>query len=104
MNANIKIQTGFASLLLLLCTIYIYSPRLVGPFVFDDFVLITKNENVKIPTLDVASLRRAWQSSPSKFASDRPLSQLSFGVNHALLGLSPVAFKTGKLSIHLACG
>ncbi|MCB0256357.1 MAG: hypothetical protein KDI55_21780, partial [Anaerolineae bacterium] len=40
----------------------------------------------------------------SAFPSNRPLAQLSFGINHALSGLDPWAFKTTNLAIHLLSG
>ncbi len=47
---------------------------------------------------------QAWNSSFSPFPSNRPLAQLSFGINHALAGLNPWAFKATNLAIHLLIG
>ncbi len=88
----------------LAATITVYSPGLGGPFLFDDSVHITQNRWVKIDNLGWDSLTRAWQSSFTSFPSNRPLAQLSFGINHAVAGLNPWAFKGVNLAIHLLTG
>jgi len=82
----------------------VYSNGLNGPFLFDDHIHITQNKWVKIESLQVSDLAQAWNSSFSTFPANRPLAQLSFGVNHALAGLNPWAFKTTNLAIHLFIG
>ena len=91
-------------LLAMLATAIIYANSLNGPFLFDDSIHITQNRWVKIDSLDWANLSRAWNSSFSAFPSDRPFAQLSFGINHALAGLDPWAFKVTNLAIHLLTG
>lgn len=90
--------------LLALIAVLIYSPGLQGPFLFDDAPHISQNTQVHIPDLSLESLNRAWHSSYAKGVSSRPLSQLTFGVNHALGGLDPEYFKTTNLTIHLLNG
>lgn len=85
-------------------TVVLYAPGLNGPFLFDDHVHITQNRWVKIESLAPADLAQAWHSSFSAFPSNRPLAQLSFGINHALAGLDPWAFKATNLAIHLLTG
>ncbi|MCB1800850.1 MAG: hypothetical protein KDI82_04090 [Gammaproteobacteria bacterium] len=85
-------------------SLLVYAGGLNGPFLFDDHVHITQNRWVKIDTLGLNDLVRAWNSSFSEFPADRPLAQLSFGVNHALSGLDPWAFKLTNLVIHLLNG
>ena len=91
-------------LLVLAATIAVYANGLGGPFLFDDYVHITKNQWVKIESLAWPDLVQAWNSSFSNFPSNRPLAQLSFGINHALSGLDPWAFKATNLAIHLTTG
>jgi len=91
-------------LLALLVTAFVYAGGLNGPFLFDDQIHITQNRWVKIDSLSWPDLAQAWQSSFSAFPSNRPLAQLSFGVNHALSGLDPWAFKATNLAIHLLSG
>jgi tetratricopeptide (TPR) repeat protein len=91
-------------LLALAATLLVYAHGLNGPFLFDDHIHITKNQWVKIESLSWPNLVQASNSSFSAFPSNRPLSQLSFGINHALAGLDPWAFKATNLAIHLLTG
>ena len=90
--------------LALAATIIVYAQGLDGPFLFDDHIHITQNQWVKIESLGWPDLVRAWNSSFSAFPTNRPLAQLTFGINHALAGLDPWAFKTTNLIIHLMIG
>ena len=72
-------------LLALAATLALYAKGLDGPFLFDDHIHITQNKWVKIESLTWPDLAQAWNSSFSNFPSDRPLSQLTFGINHALV-------------------
>lgn len=92
------------AIVVLVATAFVYVPGLAGPFLFDDHVHITQNRWVKIDSLGWADLARAWDSSFLEFPANRPLAQLSFGVNHALSGLDSFAFKATNLVIHLLCG
>lgn len=85
-------------------TLLVYSNGLNGPFLFDDHVHITQNRWAKIESLGWADLVQAWNSSFSEFPANRPLAQLSFGLNHAFSGLNPWAFKSTNLAIHLLIG
>lgn len=82
----------------------VYANGLHGPFLFDDHIHITQNRYVQIDSLSADDLAQAWNSSFSRFPANRPLAQLSFGINHALAGLDPWAFKLTNLLIHLASG
>jgi tetratricopeptide (TPR) repeat protein len=90
-------------LTLLLCAA-VYWPGLHGPFLFDDYAHIVQNKRVHISDLSPTSLVQAWKSSLASGFGKRPLAQLSFGINHALAGLSPFAFKATNLGIHLLNG
>ena len=91
-------------LFVLAATIVVFANGLNGPFLFDDHIHITQNRWVKIESLTWPDLAQAWNSSFSDFPSDRPLAQLTFGINHALTGLDPWPFKFTNLAIHLATG
>ncbi len=88
---------------IVLCVL-VYMPGLAGPFLFDDSVHISQNEKVHINDLSLSSLIQAWRSSYSSFPSNRPLAQLTFGINHAVGGLSTRGFKATNLGLHLVCG
>jgi len=85
-------------------TVGIYWPGLHGPFLFDDKAHIAENKAVAIDDLSPNSLYQAWNSSPFAFPASRPLSMLSFGVNHALTGMDPFWLKLTNLVIHLVNG
>ncbi len=90
--------------LILLLTLVIYWPGLSGNFDFDDSVHITGNELIKITDLSTDQLYQAWNSSPFDFPGSRPLSMLTFGLNHYVSGMDPFSFKLTNLFIHLASG
>jgi hypothetical protein len=98
------ISARWILLLALALTVALYANGLDGPFLFDDNIHITQNKWVKIDSLTWPDLAQAWNSSFSNFPSNRPLSQLTFGINHALTGLDPWPFKFTNLVIHLATG
>lgn len=75
-----------------------------GPFLFDDNIHISQNQWVKIDSLTPNALIQAWKSSSSAFPANRPLAQLSFGINHAFAGLDPWAYKATNLVIHILTG
>lgn len=77
-----------------------YWPGRTGGFVFDDYPNIVDNRDVQITSLSPRSLFDAALSAPMD-GSGRPLSMLSFGVNHALAGLVPLPYKLTNLAIHL---
>ena len=87
-------------LLLCLCIALLYVPGLTGSFVFDDYQSIRENEKLAIESLNFSDLNAAaWsgQAGPLK----RPVSMLSFALNHAFSGFDPYAFKLTNLFIHL---
>lgn len=88
----------------LIATVLIYLPGLSGPFLFDDAPHIVKNVQVHITDLSPDSLSQAWHSSLATGVGSRPLSQLTFGINHALGGMDARGFKTVNLLVHLLVG
>lgn len=81
----------------------LFFPGLSGPFVFDDYSSILKNPQVQITDLDKDSLIQAALGSPVR-GLGRPISSLSFGLNHVFAGLNPMAYKATNLIIHLLAG
>lgn len=101
---NAAIYRLFALLAIAALTVTVYWPGLNGPFLFDDNIHIRKNEQVHITDLSPASLHQAWNSSLTPGRWHRELAQLSFGINHAVSGLSTFGFKATNLAIHLLNG
>jgi tetratricopeptide (TPR) repeat protein len=85
-------------------SIAVYWPGLDGDFLFDDNPHIVRNQLVQIGSLSPADLWQAWSSSHLDFPGSRPLAMLTFGVNHAISGLSPFAFKATNLALHILSG
>ena len=108
MSAKASQGSGGNTLLLflslaILCVL-VFEVGLSGPFLFDDHTHIRQNTQLHINDLSLASLSQAWNSSLSPPPSDRPVSQLTFGINHAISGLSIYAYKATNLFIHLING
>jgi len=96
--SNLKLS----GMLLALCLsiAILYAPGLGGDFVFDDFGNITGNSTVNITSLDFASLNAAaWSGYAGPLG--RPISTLSFALNHYFTGLDAFYFKLTNLLIHL---
>lgn len=96
-NAYFQIFT--ASLL----AIAVYMLGLSGGFYFDDEWNILRNQSLQLDSLAFEGL---WNAALSGTAGPlgRPLSMLSFALNHVFFGLDPFYFKLVNLVIHLFCG
>ena len=93
-----------ATLSLILCACFaLLSPGLSGDFILDDGVNIVKNQELHIDRLDSESLRTAALSGLSG-PLKRPLSMVTFGINHYYSDLDPRAYKLTNVAIHLANG
>lgn len=104
MDLLLKTGTRVAiTLFAILCiTVVAYAPGLSGDYLFDDFPNIVDNKHIQITTLDLASLQSA-AFSMGVFL-DRPISMISFALNHYFFGIAPLSFKAVNLGIHLANG
>ena len=90
-------------LLLLALTAWVYTPGLSGGFNFDDDANLLMNDRLAVDTWSIQGLREASLSSnagPFK----RPISMLSFALNHLAAGFNPFYFKLTNLVIHLVNG
>lgn len=84
-------------------TFLLYQKGLYGDYVFDDGVNILENQKLAITSLDVAALQTAWSSGDAG-PLGRPISMLSFALNHYFTGFDPFYFKLTNLFIHLING
>ena len=87
----------------LIFTFGLYYPGLFGNYVFDDPANILENSQLAITSLDYASIRAAWNSGDAG-PLKRPISMLSFALNHYFTGFNPYYFKLTNLIIHLING
>lgn len=87
----------------IIVTVAAYMLGLSGGFYFDDEWNILRNQGLQIDSLDIESL---WAAAMSGTAGPlgRPLSMLSFALNHVFFGLDPFYFKLVNLGIHLFAG
>lgn len=92
----VAILVGLSGLVL---TYIVYLPGLTGPFLLDDQKNIVENEKLRIEHLTIAALTTAALSSDSGFLK-RPISMLTFALNHAATGLNPYYFKITNVAIH----
>jgi hypothetical protein len=84
-------------------TFFVYRPGLQGAFMFDDGPNIVRNAYIAISNLTLDALRQAAFSSTSG-PLNRPISMMSFAVNHYYSGLDPFYFKITNVGIHLLNG
>lgn len=96
-----RLVTGISLALLLLVCFLLYVPGLSGDFIFDDSMNIVINRQVHMQNLSWQEIRMALHSG---IASEmgRPLSMLSFALNHLGAGLNPYYFKLTNIVIHLS--
>lgn len=99
-----KIFVFFAVVLLLLSSA-VYTPGISGPYLFDDPPNLLDNHYVKIHELTVDTLREAafsLEAGPLR----RPISMVSFAVNHYFAGGfdDSTPFKATNIAIHAING
>lgn len=98
-----RLKPTLILLLILVITFFIYSPGLSGDYLFDDVANIVENQKIAIISLDYSSLRAAFWSGDAG-PLGRPISMLSFAINHYFTGFNPYYFKLTNLIIHLMNG
>lgn len=80
--------------------VLVYSPGLRGPMVFDDLTNIVLVQKVRITEITFDSLVGAMTAVPQG-PFGRPLSFLTFALNHYFTGIDPYYFKLTNLCIHI---
>lgn len=88
---------ALSTLLVILCGCAAYANSFRGVFIFDDLIEIVANPAV----------HRLWPPWVPMFGGNevvaRPLPYLSFAIDHALYGDSPLGYHATNLAIHLLC-
>jgi len=87
----------------LVCTLLLYLPGLTAGFTLDDWVNIRLNPTLAVTALDWGAL---WAAAWSREAGQlgRPISMLSFALNHLLTGYDPYSFRLTNVFVHLING
>jgi len=88
-------------LLMVAVTFLVYANTLHNPFVFDDFVAITKNKNIRLTSF---SLWEFIGSPRQSIYSTRPLAMMSFALNYAIHQYEPFGYHLINIFIHLFTG
>ena len=81
----------------------LYWPGLYGGFFFDDSVNFLEPEEISIKELSWNALSGAWGSGYAG-PLGRPISMVSFALNHYFSGFIPFYFKLTNVVIHLFNG
>jgi len=84
-------------------TTLLYWHGLFGDYVFDDPANILDNQKIAITSLEYNNLKSAWYSGDAG-PLGRPISMLSFALNHYFTGFDPFYFKLINLFIHIING
>ena len=87
-----KTAAGILALFLAVAFL-IYFPSLKGPFVFDDIYFILDNPNIALESLSLRGILAAATSG-------RPLTTLSFALNHLANGYDTAGFHAVNTAIH----
>ncbi len=88
---------------LLPLTVLIYWSGLDGGFIFDDFPNIVWKDTVHLSRIEWAAMLDVWHSGHAG-PLGRPLSMMSFALNHLAAGMDPWSYKLTNLLIHTLNG
>lgn len=99
---NDVLRDGLAALLVFVLAVAVYVPAFEGPFVWDDELLLLREEVTRLQSLSDYFSRAYWlatdtQAAPSYY---RPLTVLSLAVDHALHRGNPTGFHLTNLLLH----
>jgi hypothetical protein len=87
-------------LVALVISALIYAPGLSGGFFLDDYSNIVDNPRVHAESIDLESISRA-SGAFQPTGTGRPLSTISFAIDHAIWGKGAFGYKLTSLAVHL---
>lgn len=90
--------TALSIFALLFATVLAFLPGVSGGFLFDDFSNIVKQEKVHASSVSLDSLAKAATAYPA--FPGRPVATISFAIDYAVWGGSPLGFKLTGLAVH----
>lgn len=92
------------ALLGLICLLFLaYFPGLHGDFEFDDQANLLQNTDIQIQDFSLHTLKLAALSGDSG-PLGRPVSMITFAINHAVTGFDPFYLKLTNVAIHAVSG
>jgi len=91
-------------LLVVASVLWVYSPALRAPLIFDDMPSVVRNESIRQLWPLSGSAERPGPLQPPRQApvSGRPLVNLTFAMNYALGGADPFSYHACNLALHIA--
>jgi len=81
-----------------LAALVTYAPHLDGAFLFDDVPTVVENQAIH----EGNWMKAAFGEPPHSPISNRPLTAITFVVNHSINGLNPRGYHVFSLAVHLA--
>jgi hypothetical protein len=100
-RARINMLELLMLLLMAVCTCFIYSRSVRGPFVFDDIVNIQENPQIRLTDLTLNGIVNAGFKSPSQH---RPVANISFALNYYFNGYDTEGYHFINILIHILAG
>jgi protein O-mannosyl-transferase len=100
-RAKIKSLELLLLLLLAVCTSFVYTRSIKGPFVFDDVANIRDNPQIRLNELSLNGIIRAGFKSPSQY---RPVANISFALNYYFNRYNTVGYHLINIMIHILTG
>jgi hypothetical protein len=94
-----SVSVLFALILVFIC----YFPGLYGDFEFDDQANLLQNKDIQIDSVNLHSLKLAGLSGDAG-PLGRPMSMMTFAINHAYTGFDPFYLKLTNVAIHGVSG
>jgi protein O-mannosyl-transferase len=88
-------------LLMAVCTFFVYSRSIKGPFVFDDIVNIQANPQIRLTDLTLNGIVKAGFKSP---CTHRPVANISFALNYYFNGYNTEGYHFINILIHILAG
>lgn len=95
-----RIQLLAWGLTALVVSALVFVPGLSGGFFLDDYSNIVDNPRVHAEAIDLESLSRAADAFQAS-GTGRPLSSISFAIDHAIWGKDAFGYKLTSLIVHL---
>lgn len=94
-----KWKTFLAILICVTVPLIIYSNSLTVPFIFDDFMSVVDNPDIR----DWINVKKHLFSGPeySKHPEPRPLTFLSFAINYHFFSLNPLGYHLTNIAFHV---
>jgi Flp pilus assembly protein TadD len=99
-----NVQAWAGGFVILACVFAVYASSMQAPMIFDDTSTIVNNESIKQlwPLIGTVSEPGPLRPPRKSSTAGRPLVNLSFAVNHAIAGESPLGYRLVNLGLHLA--